>query len=103
MNYKKADDFVIASNKNFSVKEFINLTAKKLGIKIFWSGKGLKEKAINEDKKILIKISKKFFRPMDINDLVGDTSKARKKLKWKPKKNINELIKDMILYEKNFK
>ena len=103
MNYKKADDFVIASNKNFSVKEFINLTAKKLGIKIFWSGKGLKEKAINEDKKILIKISKKFFRPMDINDLVGETYKARNILKWKPKKNINELIKDMILYEKNFK
>ena len=102
MNHKKADDFVIASNKNFSVKEFINLTAKNLGMKIFWSGKGLKEKAINEDKKVIIKISKNFFRPMDVTDLVGDTYKARNKLKWKPKKNINELIKDMILYEKNF-
>ncbi len=103
MNYKKADDFVIANNKNFSVKEFINLTAKNLGMKIFWSGKGLKEKATNKDKKVIIRINKKFFRPMDINHLVGETYKARKKLKWKPKRSINELIKDMILYEKNFK
>jgi len=103
MNYKIADDFVIASNKNYSVKKFINLAAKNLGIKIFWSGKGLKEKAIDENGKILIKISKKFFRPLDINNLVGDTYKVRKKLKWKPKNNINQLIEDMINYEANLK
>ena len=100
MNYKEADDFVIASNKNYSVKEFINLTVKNLGIKIFWSGKGLKEKAMDKNGKILIKIHKKLFRPMDITDLVGDTYKARKKLNWKPKKKLNGLINDMILYEK---
>ena len=81
-------------------KEFINLTAKNLGFKIFWLGKGLKEKAMDKNGKILIKIHKKLFRPMDITDLVGDTYKARKKLNWKPKKKLSGLIKDMILYEK---
>ena len=100
MNYREADDFVVASNKNYSVKEFINLTSKNLGIKIFWSGKGLKEKAMDKNGKILIKIDKKLFRPLDINNLIGDTFKVRKKLKWKPKKKIDELIKEMILYEK---
>ena len=100
MNHNKADDFVVASNKNYSVKEFINLTVKNLGIKIFWRGKGFKEKAVDKNGKVLIKIDKNFFRPLDINNLIGDTSKARRKLKWKPKNNLNELIKDMILYEK---
>ena len=59
-----------------------------------------KRKAVDKNGKILIKINKKFFRPMDINNLVGDTSKVRKKLNWKPKKKLNELIKEMILYEK---
>ena len=103
MNYKNADDYVIATKKNYSVKEFINLTAKNLGIKIFWSGKGLKEKAKDENGKILIGISNKFFRPLEINELVGDTFKANKKLKWKPKENINHLVKDMIKYEVNIK
>jgi len=103
INYKIADDFVVASDKNYSVKEFINLTAKILGIKIFWSGKGLKEKAVNENGKIIIKISKNFFRPLDINNLVGDTYKARKKLKWKPKNDLKELIKEMVNYEEKLK
>ena len=103
MNYKIADDFVVASDKNYSVKEFINLTAKILGIKMIWSGKGLKEKALNANGKIIIKISKKFFRPLDINNLVGDTYKARKKLKWKPKNDLKELIKEMVNYEEKLK
>ena len=100
MNYKEADDFVVASNKNYSVKQFINLASKNLGINIFWSGKGLKEKAVDKNGKVLIKIDKKLFRPLDINNLIGDTFKVRKKLNWKPKKKIGELIKEMILYEK---
>ena len=99
MNYKKSDDFVIANNKNYSVKEFINLTCKNLGIKIFWSGKGLNEKAVDKNGKILIKINKKLFRPLDITNLIGDTLKAKKKLNWKPKSGLSELIKDMISFE----
>ncbi len=99
LNYKKADDFVISSEKQFSIKEFINLVCKKLEIPITWRGKGLKEKAFNNKNKAIIEISKKFFRPLDVVYLLGDSSKAKKKLGWKPNKNINLLIDDMVNFE----
>ena len=101
LNYKKADDFVISSEKQISIKEFINLVCKKLKIKIKWRGKGINEKAYDENNKIIIEISKKFFRPQDVVYLLGDSTKAKKFLKWKPQKNINFLIDDMINYEIN--
>ena len=99
LNYKKADDFVISSEKQYSIKEFINLVCKKLEISIIWSGKGLKEKAFNNKNKAIIEISKKLFRPLDVVYLLGDSRKAKKKLGWKPNKNINSLINDMINFE----
>ena len=99
LNYKKADDFVISSEKQFSIKEFINLVCKKLEISITWRGKGLKEKAFNNKNKAIIEISKNFFRPLDVVYLLGDSSKAKKKLGWKPNKNINLLIDDMVNFE----
>jgi GDPmannose 4,6-dehydratase len=99
LNYKKADDFVISSEKQFSIKEFINLVCKKLEIPIIWRGKGLMEKAFNNKNKAIIEISKNFFRPLDVVYLLGDSHKAKKKLGWKPNKNINPLIDDMINFE----
>lgn len=101
LNYKKADDFVISSEKQFSIKEFINLVCKKLNMPIKWRGKGLREKALDNKDKAFIEISKIFFRPLDVVYLLGDSSKAKKKLKWKPNRNINTLIDDMINYEIN--
>jgi GDPmannose 4,6-dehydratase len=68
-------------------------------LKIFWSGNGIQEKARIKDGKIIIKISKKFFRPSDVIYLLGDSSKAKKHLKWKAKKTIDYLVTDMINYE----
>ena len=99
LNYKKADDFVISSGKQFSIKEFINLVCKKLNMPIKWRGKGLKERALNNKNKVIIEISKKLFRPLDVVYLLGDSSKAKKNLKWKPSKNINPLINDMVDHE----
>ena len=96
---KKADDFVISSGNQYSVKNFINITASHLGIKITWTGKGIKERGYDQDGKCIIKIDKKYFRPNEVNTLLGNSSKARKQLNWKPKFNINKLIKDMINYE----
>jgi len=101
LKYNKADDFVIASGKQYSIKEFINLVSKNLSMKIKWVGKGLNEKAVDENNKTVIEISKIFFRPLDVVYLLGDSSKAQKLLKWKPNKNINFLIQDMINYEMN--
>ena len=102
LQYKKPDDWVIATNKENTVKNFVNLTAKKLLIKIKWTGKGIKEKAIDiNTKKTIIDLDPKFLRPTEVDFLRGDFSKARKKLKWKPLISTNELIDDMIQDEMN--
>ena len=96
LQQKKPDDYVIATGVQYSIKQFINLTAKKLKINITWKGKGLKEKATDENGSVIIECDKNYFRPLDVNTLLGDASKARKKLKWKPKQNLSSLIDEMI-------
>tara|TARA_B100000780_G_scaffold95066_1_gene66267 strand:- start:202 stop:834 length:633 start_codon:yes stop_codon:yes gene_type:complete len=99
LQQKEPDDFIIATGKQYSIKEFITLTAKELDIKIRWKGKGLKEKAYNENNRSIIECDKTYLRPLDVNTLLGDPSKARKKLKWKPTTNIQALVKEMVEYE----
>jgi GDPmannose 4,6-dehydratase len=95
LQQKKPQDFVIATGSQYSVKQFINLTAKKLQMPIIWKGKKLKEKAYLGGKPI-IEIDPRYFRPTEVNTLLGNSLKAQKKLKWKPRHNINTLIDDMI-------
>jgi GDPmannose 4,6-dehydratase len=100
MQQKKADDYVIATGAICSVKDFINQCCKFLNIKIYWRGKNLNEYGytfINGKKKsIIIKIDKNYFRPLDVDYLRGDSSKAIKKLKYKPKYKLKDLIKEMM-------
>ena len=93
---KKPDDYVIATGKQYSIKQFINITAKKLKLKIKWRGKGIKEKAFDQKGNPIIECDKNYFRPLDVNTLLGDAKKARKILKWKPTKNLDFLIDEMI-------
>ena len=100
LQQKKPDDFVIATGKQYSVRQFVDLVARKLGFKIIWKGKGSNEKGIDSlTKKTIVECNKKYFRPLDVNTLLGDAKKARKKLNWKPKININQLVDDMISQE----
>ena len=99
LQQKKPEDFVIATGKQYTVKQFINLVCKELEIKIKWKGKGLKEKAYDDTGKVIIKIDKNYFRPTEVDSLLGDASKARRILNWKPKMNVDDLIKDMIAHE----
>ncbi len=96
---KKPDDFVICTGKQYSIKNFIDLVAKKLKIKIHWKGKGVKEKGYDEKGNCIIECNKRYFRPAEVDTLQGDYTKAKKILKWKPKNNIDSLISDMITYE----
>jgi len=96
MQQKTPDDYVIATGKQYTVKEFVNLTAAALGLKLKWRGRGINEKAYNEKGKIIIECDKKYYRPTEVSSLLGNAAKARKKLKWKPKYNLKELIQDMI-------
>ena len=102
LQQKKPDDYVVATGIQYSIKEFINLTANKLNYRITWRGKGLKEKGYNSNGIPIIECDKNYFRPLDVNTLLGDAKKAQKKLKWKPKKNIHDLIDEMILSEYSF-
>ena len=99
LKQKKPDDFVISSEKQYSIKQFVNLVCKKLEIPIFWKGKGMQEKAFKKNGKKIIEISKRLFRPQDVTYLLGDAAKAKKTLNWKPKRNIDYLIDDMINFE----
>lgn len=101
LNYKKPDDYVIATNKSFSVKEFLNKSARLLGFDIKWQGKGINEIGIDKkSNQTIIKVSRKYFRETEVENLIGNYSKAKKILKWKPKYSLNNLIEDMIKNEK---
>ena len=93
---KKPDDFVIATGKKYSIREFIKKVCEKLDMKIKFVGSGLKEKIINDKGKTIVNVDKKFFRPLEVPSLLGDNTKAKKILKWKPKFSLDDLIEDMI-------
>jgi GDPmannose 4,6-dehydratase len=97
LQYKKPDDWVIATNKDQTVKKFIEIVSKKLDISLKWVGKGINEKGIDKDNgRIIIDLDKKYFRPSEVDFLRGDFSKARKLLRWSPKISTDNLIDDMI-------
>ena len=94
---KKPSDYVIATGKSYTVKNFVEEAFKYIGRKIYWRGKGLKE--VGCDKKngqVYVKVDPKYFRPTDVNELRGDASKAKRELKWRPKTNFNQLVAEMM-------
>ena len=93
---KTPSDYVIATGKQYSVKQFVNLVLKELKIEFYWKGKGINSKCYTADGKCIISSDKKYFRPLEVDTLLGDSKKARKELKWKPKFDINDLVKDMV-------
>ena len=96
LQQKKPDDYVIATGEQHSVKEFINIAAKHLDMRIYWKGSGIKEKGFNENGKVIIECSKKYFRPAEVETLLGNPKKARKLLKWKPKITFKKLVSEMV-------
>ena len=100
LQQKKPDDYVIGTGKTFTIKDFVNRAAKKINLNIRWIGTGIKEKAVNVDnKKIIIECRNRYFRPLEVDYLKGNASKAKKMLKWTPKISINDLIDEMIQHE----
>ena len=98
---KTAQDYVISTGKQYSVRDFVNLSLKELNIKYFWRGKGINEKCYDDKGNSIIECDKEYFRPLEVDTLLGDSSKARKELNWKPKYNITKLVKEMISIELN--
>lgn len=103
LNQPEPDDYVIATGETHSVREFVETAFKKVEIDIEWSGKGVDEKGIDKTSgKTLVMIDPQFFRPTEVDFLVGDYSKAKKKLGWSPKTTFNELVKIMVEHDLKF-
>ena len=97
LQQKKPDDYVVSTRTSHSVKDFINICSKKLSINLVWKNNGLKEIALNKDTgNIIIKVDKKYFRETEVDNLIGDYSKAKTILNWKPKFTFEKLVDDMI-------
>jgi len=94
------NDYVIATGIQLSVKDFLIKVSKKIDFPITWEGNGLDEIGKNSNKTV-IKIDKNLFRPSEVVSLMGDSSKARKKLNWKPKYDLDQLVEEMISFELN--
>lgn len=97
LQQNEPDDFVLATGKKISVKKFAELAFAETGMKIEWKGKGENEKGINtQSGKTIIEVDRRYFRPTEVDLLVGDASKARKQLGWIPKITVEELVKEMV-------
>jgi len=94
---KEPDDFIIATGQNHSVKEFCEIAFKEAGFEIIWQGEGVNERGIDKKSgKVIVEVSADFFRPAEVECLLGDNSKAREKLGWAPKTSFEQLVKIMV-------
>ena len=91
----QAEDFVIATGEQYSVRDFVNAAAECLGMKLTWKGKGVEESATDAKGKIVVRVDPTYFRPTEVDSLLGDASKARSKLGWAPKTSFKELVREM--------
>jgi len=96
MQKKSPSDYVIATGKQHTVKQFVNFVLNELNIKYYWKGKGTKSKCFDKNAQCIIECDKEYFRPLEVDTLLGDSKKARKELKWKPKINVKTLVKEMV-------
>lgn len=96
----KPQDFVLATGKTYKVRTFIKMAAKHLGWEIEWKGEGVDEKGYDKESgKLLVEVDPKYFRPAEVDRLIGDPSKARDILGWEAKIDLNELVERMVKYD----
>jgi GDPmannose 4,6-dehydratase len=92
----KPEDFVIATGEQHSVREFVSIAAADLDIKLTWTGTGLDEKAMDESGKVIVAVDPRYFRPAEVETLLGDATLAHNKLGWKPRIGFEELVREMV-------
>jgi GDPmannose 4,6-dehydratase len=96
LQHDKPEDWVIATGEQYSVREFIHRCADRLEMKLTWSGSGVEETAVDEDGNVIIAIDPRYFRPTEVETLLGDASKAKRELGWTPKVSFDELVAEMV-------
>jgi GDPmannose 4,6-dehydratase len=91
------EDFCISTGVQYSVRDFVNAACKEVGITLRWKGEGIDEKGIEvESGKVLVEVDPRYFRPTEVETLLGDSSKAREKLGWVPKISLDEMVAEMV-------
>ena len=99
LQQEEADDYVIATGEQYSVREFVEKSATYFGMNIVWEGEGIEEVGIDKNTgKTVVKVNDKYFRPSEVESLLGDSTKAKQKLGWEPKITFDQLIEDMCIY-----
>ena len=96
LQQEKPEDFVIATGVHRSVREFIDLAAAKLKMPVRWRGEGVEEKGYDEWGRCIIAVDPRYFRPTEVDSLLGDSSKAKAKLGWKPKTSFDQMVTEMV-------
>jgi GDPmannose 4,6-dehydratase len=96
LQYSKAEDWVLATGRSLTVREFCSQVFHKIGIEISWRGNGLSEEGVDQNGKVRIKVDPRYFRPTEVPHLLGDASKAKALLGWEPKITLEALIEEMI-------
>ena len=92
------DDYVIATGEQYSVKQFVETAAPYFGMRIRWEGEGLNEVGVDQNDMVRIRVNERYFRPAEVETLLGDPSKAKKKLGWRPKYTFEKLVEDMCVH-----
>jgi GDPmannose 4,6-dehydratase len=90
------EDYVIATGKQYSVRDFVKECAKELGLELTWSGVGVEEKAVDAEGKTIVAVDPRYFRPTEVETLLGDSSKAKRQLGWVPRTSFQELVREMV-------
>ena len=96
LQHDKPEDFVIATGVQYSVRDFVNAAAKELGITITWQGHGVEETGTDQNGKIIVRVDHRYFRPTEVETLLGDPTKAKEKLGWAPKTSFDDLVAEMV-------
>ena len=96
LQQEKPDDFVIATGKQYSVRQFVETAARELDIIVEWKSNGKNEKGYDENGKCIVAVDPHYFRPTEVETLLGDPSKAKEKLGWENKISFDELVKEMV-------
>ena len=99
LQQEAADDFVIATGEQHSVRDFVSAAAGELDIQISWSGTGAQETGVDQTGRCLVRIDPRYFRPTEVESLLGDASKAEQKLGWKPRITFKELVSEMVQHD----
>ena len=99
MQKKTPSDYVISTGKQYTVKQFVNLVLKELKINFRWKGKGINEKCFDDKGNCIVECDKEYFRPLEVDTLLGDSRKAKRDLKWQPKTSIKKLVSEMVNFD----